>query len=359
MKASMRKRWIGALALAVSAALLCGCGKREQAGNPAGENAPETGARASDCVTLGQYKGLKINLAPLKEYDDSEIELQTKMLYFDRVAESEGITDRPVELLDMVNIDYEGKKDGVAFDGGTAQGALLLIGSGQFIDGFEEGLIGVTPGETVDLNLTFPEYYDSAELAGQEVVFTVTVNFIPQMKDEKVASLGVENVETVDTLREYVRGVLNLQARNDYLATVEEIVLGQVIANSTFGELPEDMVAENRATYAQWLDRMAGTYGMDGETYLAMNGLDYESTLDSYAEQYTKQFVTVQAIADKENLNLSDESLDARLEAYAKTAGVTVDTLLADNLTKEDFRESFLYEDVLYYLVDNAENTAE
>ena len=83
-----------------------------------------------------------------------------------------------VESGDTVNIDFEGKKDGVAFDGGTSQGYNLTIGSGSFIDGFEDGLIGVNVGDTVDLNLTFPEGYQNADLAGQDVVFTVTVNFI-------------------------------------------------------------------------------------------------------------------------------------------------------------------------------------
>lgn len=358
----MRKRWIGALAFVMSAALLCSCGNKEESSVGESllgeESVSGEKTQASDCVTLGQYKGLEISVTPAKEYDDTEVDIQTKILYFDRVAESEGITDRPVELLDMTNIDYEGKKDGVAFAGGTAQGALLLIGSGQFIAGFEEGLIGVMPGETVDLNLTFPESYGNSELAGQEVVFTVTVNFIPQMKEEKVAEVGVENVETLNDLREYVRGVLNLQAKNEYLSSAGDAVLGQIMANSTFGELPEDMLAQNREDYAAWLDQIAGSYGMDGATYISLSGMDYESTLDKYAEQYTKQLLVVQAVADKEGLNIPDEILDIRLEEYAKSSGITVDSLLVNGLTKEDFRNSFLYEDVLNYLVDNAVNTA-
>lgn len=354
----MKKRWIGALALAVSAALLGGCGKN--GGNVEGMESMESGASGGDAqsyVTLGEYKGLEVT-AVQAEYDDTEVELQTKQYYFTYVPAEDGITDRPVELLDMTNIDYEGRKDGVAFEGGTAQGANLLIGSGQFIDGFEEGLIGVMPGETVDLNLTFPEAYGNSELAGQAVVFTVTVNFIPEMEDERVEELGIADVTTVEELRTYVRTSLESQARSEYLTAVEDEVMGQIIQSAVFEELPEEMLSENRRTYSEWLDQMAANYGMTAKDYVEMYGMDYESTLDQYAEQYTKGLLVVRAIADQEGLNLSDEELDARMEEYAQSAGTTVDNLLVNGLTREDYRESFLYEDVVNFVVENSVSAA-
>lgn len=352
---SMRKRWIGALALAMSAALLCGCGAQK---NGSGENSSSGEFQASDYVTLGEYKGLKIDVMPAEQYDDEEIEIQTKQFYFNYVNEQEGITDRPVELLDMTNIDYEGKKDGVPFEGGTAKGALLLIGSGQFIAGFEDGLVGVMPGETVELPLKFPEGYGNSDLAGQDVVFTVTVNFIPEMKDEKVETLGIPDVKTLEQLRKYVKDSLDARAQSEYQSAAGDAVLEQLRESCEFAELPEDMLRENREAYASWLDQMAAGYGMDAESYVKMYNLDYESALDDYAEQYTKEILIMQAIADREGLNLSDEDLDARLETYAKSGGITVDELLVNGLTKEEYRESFLYDDVLNYLVTNAVNTA-
>lgn len=353
----MKKRWIGALALTMSVVLLCGCGK------DSGSASSESGDDTQSYVTLGEYKGLELAAAKA-EYDDADVEIETKQYYFYYLKAEEGITDRPVELLDMTNIDYEGKKDGVAFEGGTAQGANLLIGSGQFIDGFEEGLIGVMPGETVDLNLTFPEYYGNSDLAGQDVVFTVTVNFIPEMEDERVEELGLTDVTTVDELREYVRNSLETQAESEYLTAVESEVMSLIMEDAVFAELPAEMIAENRETYAEWLDSMASSYGMTGQDYVEMYGMDYESTLDEYAEQYTKSLLVVRAIADNEGLNLSEEDLDARMEEYAESAGTTVDDLLVNGLTREDYRESFLYEDVLNFLVDNsagkaAENAAD
>ena len=143
-------------------------------------------------VTLGDYKNIEVTMAG-PEVDQEEWDLINAQVYNDFVtAESGGVLDRAVENGDLVNIDYSGKKDGVVFDGGTAAAQQLEIGSGSFIAGFEEGLVGVMPGETVDLNLTFPEVYHNADLEGQAVVFTVTVNFIyptsESWSDDVVAS---------------------------------------------------------------------------------------------------------------------------------------------------------------------------
>lgn len=358
----MKKRWIGVLALALSAVLLAGC--NQSAGNSRENNkrfneedSSEEGSGKNGIVTLGEYKGLPLS-ASLVEYSDDDIEIQTKQMYFYYIQVDEGITNRPVENLDMTNIDYEGKKDGVAFEGGTAQNQTLLIGSGQFIDGFEEGLIGVIPGETVDLNLRFPDAYGNAELAGQDVVFTVTVNFIPEMEDGRVSEIGIDNVTTVDELRTYVKNAMESQARSEYLSAVEKEVMDTVIGNTVFEELPEDKLADNRETYVAWLDRQAADFGMTAQTYLEMYGMDYESTVDRYAEQYTKQILVVHAIADIEGLNISEEALNARLEEYAERMGVTVDELMVGDLTKEDYLESFLYEDILNFLVDNSVSTS-
>ncbi|MCM1099883.1 MAG: trigger factor [Clostridium sp.] len=359
----MKKRKICLLALAMGAMLICGCGNDDAArsGEESGEEslAPEISSgsvvNASDYVTLGEYKGLQLDMVP-EVIEDLDVEIEMKQFYFAYVTTEEGITDRPVELMDMTNIDYEGKKDGVAFSGGTAQGANLLIGSGQFIEGFEEGLIGVMPGETVDLNLTFPAGYQNAELAGQDVVFTVTVNFIPEMQDERVGELGIPGVTTLEGLQTYVRDFMEEQAHSDYLTAAGDAIMTQLVENCVFAEeLPEDMVASNRQLYALMLDANASYYGMTGEAYAQMFGMDYEAMLDESAQQYTKEVLAVRAIADKEGLNISDESLDERLQEYAESAGVTVDDLLVSGLTKENFRDSLLYEDVLDFLLENSE----
>ncbi|MCM1089604.1 MAG: FKBP-type peptidyl-prolyl cis-trans isomerase [Butyrivibrio sp.] len=343
----MRKRWIGALALVMGMALLGGCGDTE--------DDIWDSFNAEDYVTLGEYKGLQVSVAPPEEFDENDIEIKTKQMYFEQVVAEDGIKDRPVELLDMTNIDYEGKRDGVAFDGGTAQGATLLIGSGQFIPGFEDGLIGVMPGETVDINLTFPENYGN-ELAGQDVVFTVTVNFIPQMEEEQVEGLGIEGVTTLEELHQYAEDSLNAQAKSAYLNNLQNAAMNQVMMSTTFtAESPESLLKRGRETYAELLDQMVMMYyGIDART---LYGDEYEDTLNVYAEQYARETLVIKAIADREGLNLSDSELDARMEEAAKMVGTTVEGLLEEGLTKTDYRESFLNEDVLNFVVENTTNT--
>lgn len=355
----MKKRTIVTALLAASVLTLAGCGGKSLEDL---KDLTELGStdlyQAAQYVDLAEYKGVEVSVEPVKQYTEEEIDIQTKQLYFSYVNETEGITDRAVEQGDMTNIDYEGKKDGVAFDGGTAQGQTLLIGSGQFIDGFEEGLIGVMPGETVDLDLTFPENYGNAELAGQPVVFTVTVNFISQMQDSKVAEIGIEDVQTVSELRAYVKDSLEQQAQSVYEENVSDAVLENLMENSVFKEIPEDMIAENRQAYVDWLDKMASSYGMDGKSYVEAYGMNYEDTLDSYAEHYTKQMLIMEAVADAEGLGLSDEALNIRMKAFALENGLDADSLITEDASLEDYRESFLYQDVSKFLTDHAVNKA-
>ncbi len=371
----MKKRLVMMLAATACVAMMCGCGAdagKESAESTAQSEASVSGnetsvsgnmtvadINAEDYVTVGEYKGIEISVPGKVEYEESEYDIQTKSYYFGYISETEGVTDRPVELGDMTNIDYEGKKDGVAFDGGTAQGATLLIGSGQFIDGFEEGLIGVMPGETVDLNLKFPENYGSTELAGQEVVFTVTVNFIPEMKDEKVAELGLSNVNNVEELKQYVKDSMVQEAESEFLMNAGDAVIKQVVENSEFIEIPEALLESNKQVYINYLDQMAAMYGLDGETFVSMygGGQDYDTIVGDYALTYTKESMVAKVIAEKEGLVLTDEALDARLAEYAESAGIDVETLFANGVTKENYRESYMYEDVLNFLVDNAVNT--
>ncbi len=364
----MKKKLLSVIMTAACVAMMCACG---DGANESGEaslgetvvvdngSAVITDYNADDYVTLCDYKNVSISVPAMVEYTNEDFDLQTKMLYFDYVAVTEGITDRPVELYDMIDIDYEGKKDGVAFDGGTATGAKLLIGSGQFIDGFEDGLIGVMPGETVDLNLKFPENYGSAELAGQEVVFTVTVNFIAQMQDENVESIGIEGINTVEGLRQYVEDVMVASAENEYISSAGIEVMAYILTNSQFNELPPAIVEENEQAYREYLDSIAAMYGMDGATFVSMqsSGMDYETVVTENAAAYTKEILVALAIATKEGLLLTDEQLDARMEEVAASAGISADELLANGVTKDDYRESFLYEDVMTFLAENAANT--
>lgn len=320
-----------------------------------GPEAYLSGINVADYVTLGEYKGIEVSVdAPVvtDEYLDSYIDyvLQSNMVTTE-------ITDKPVEEGDIVNIDYEGKIDGVAFDGGTAQGYDLTIGSGTFIDGFEDGLIGAETGETVDVNVTFPENYQGEEVAGKDAVFTVTVNSIsvetlPELTDEFVQGLDV-GVNTVEEYRQYAYDLLMEEEQATHDSNAEIAVLEAVMAGSQIQDPPEDMT--NRY-YNRIIDNMtyyASLYGYDLETFLSMQGTSEDAIRES-AAQAGQEIIVMQAIADAEGLSVTDEELDAEIETNAGSLGYDDVEEYRASLDVEGYREYMMSEKVLNFLLENA-----
>lgn len=366
------KRKVGLwLVMILSLALLAGCGAEENKDNNNSNNnnisnsnnnenkgIETTGElQVDNYVTLGEYKGLQVT-APSLEVDPEEKETLMRNVYYQYITkENGGITEGTVKNGDTVNIDYSGKKDGVAFDGGTASNQQLGIGSNSFIDGFESGLIGVKIGDTVDLNLTFPKEYHNADLAGQAVVFTVTVNFVyPEMKDEIVASWGEEIYTTVAELDQYVEEYLLSLAQSDYDYTVENTVISLFMQNCTFEEnLPTDLVAKYRVRLMENMEAEAALYGMDAESYCQYTtGMILSDFLDAYSEVSAQQVIALQALANKEGLNRTDEEVKAAIEEASKEQGyATVEEFMGDN-SLEEYKEYYVFEDTLKFLMDNA-----
>jgi len=313
---------------------------------------------AAKYVTLGDYKGLAVTVAPAS-VDDATLESQMESKYFSYVtAENGGITDRAVAEGDTVIIDYEGKKDGVAFAGGTAQGQSLAIGSGQFIAGFEEGLVGVMPGDTVDLNLTFPTEYHSADLAGQAVVFTVTVHYImpTEMDEAIIAKMGIPGVSNLEDLKQSVYDELLAQAEASYATEVEYKVVEALVNNCTFTELPAEEVERCVANVKTNIEMNASYYGLDGATMAAYfyGATDYDAFLQEQGENGLKQELAIQAVADNENLNVTDEELDAMLLETAQMYGLSSVEELIGETDKNEYRSYLLYDKVSTFLVENA-----
>lgn len=323
----MKKGLAFLLTVVMAVGMITGCGSDE------GTTLREM--KVEKYVTLGDYKGINVTLST------AEVEAQVKnqllqMAYYGAMTagEEDKITNRAVENGDMVNINYSGKKDDVAFEGGTAADQFLLIGSGSFIAGFEEGLVGVKPGETVDLNLTFPEGYQSEDLAGQDVVFTVTVNYIYDSSEEY----------------DYY-----------YQVALENAVVETFVNQCVFsGELPESLVTTYRNNFQTSITAEATAYGMDADTLSNYYyGMDLATFLDTYAPESAKQSLAFQAVANVENLNLADEAFEARLSETATDNGyASVEEMMGTN-TKENYREYFMMEDVVEFLIDNAVVTAE
>ena len=320
-----------------------------------GPEAYLSGINVADYVTLGEYTGVEVSVdAPVvtDEYLDSYIDyvLQSNMVKTE-------VTDRPVEEGDIVNIDYEGKIDGVAFDGGTAQGYDLTIGSGAFIDGFEDGLIGAQSGETLDVNVTFPEDYPGEEVAGKDAVFTVTVNSIsveslPELTDEFVQGLDV-GVNTVEEYRQYAYDLLMEEEQNTHDSNAEVAILEAVMANSELQDPPEDMT--NRY-YSRMIDNMtyyASMYGYDLETFLSIQGTSEDAIRES-SVQAGQEIITMQAIAEAEGLSVTDEELDAEIESNAGSLGYDDVEEYRASLDVEGYREYMMSEKVLDFLLENA-----
>lgn len=284
-------------------------------------------------VTLNDYKNMKVT-AYKPEVTDEDIEqyINSEML-------SGYITDRKVENGDVVNIDYVGKKDGVAFDGGTASGADLEIGSGSFIEGFEEGLVGVMPGDTVDLNLTFPEGYPEASLAGQPVVFTVTVNGIAESMeyadatDADLARLGL-SYKNKEALWEAAKTEVEKNAEEAFESSKTSAILNQILSESTIKSIPEYLVEEQIQGFEIYMESMCQMYyGMNFEQYLEnieqQSFEDFEAGIRPECETTVKQYLISEALARAENIEITDELIreyaQKDIEGYD---GYTVDTYL-------------------------------
>lgn len=344
----MIKYKAGILAVVLAAGLLAGCGQNRE-GNALRD------LKTDSYVTLCDYQNMSVSVEPVT-VTDSERDLSV-MEEYSRFStlENSGILDRAAADGDTVNIDYVGKRDDVAFDGGTASGAFLVLGSDSYIDGFEDGLVGVRPGETVDLDLSFPEDYGNAELAGQAVVFTVTVNYIVELRDSVVAAMGLENVSTVAELQQYVHDKIHASKETEYERNVRSAIIMELFAQCTYGELPEAILEGNKAYVGSIVDSVAA-YGLDADTYTyAVFGMDSATYIHNYAAELTKQDITLQAIANREGLNVSDKELKDTLEQYASEVGAgSVEEYLGDN-SAEEYRNAIMMQKVMDYLLEHTQ----
>ncbi len=313
---------------------------------------------ASDYVTLGQYKGLTVVREPLEvteEEIDSEIQLEIQ-----NSDAMETITEGVVQEGDIANIDYEGKKDGVAFDGGTAEDYDLTIGSHTFIDGFEDGLIGVAVGDTVDLPLTFPENYGSEELAGADVVFTVTVNEIrrvPELTDEVASSVTDGEYNDVASYRESVRAQLEATKEQDQETALMGDLLTQIANTCEIKGYPQEMIDYNVALMEQYYRSIAQMYSMEFEdflsSYLEMTPEQFQSEAVLACQEMMQQELYLKAIAETEGIELSEEEYTAGTERYAQQYGYeTAEELLAAN-DEGEIRISLLLDKVYDFLMEN------
>lgn len=322
----------------------------------------DTSARGTSTLTeLGEYKGITYTQADTTATDD---EIETQVQYLLSSSYDKNAQDVVTET-SYVNIDYEGKKDGVAFDGGTAQSQELSIENSGYIDGFAESIVGMKVGETKDCPMTFPEDYGAEDLAGQDVVFTITVNEcwerVPAtLNDEFAQSQGYDNVDALYAgMKESIESSKQQEAESEK----EYELLEKIIADSTFDVTEEEVQLYVEQMMSQYESMASSYYGVDLETYVT-NALGM--TMDEYEEQcrtagtFTIQETLIKkAVAEKEGIELSEEDYTAGAETYMNYYGYTDLTEFEEAVGKDNLTEQLLMDKAMAFIVENAVAEAE
>ncbi len=365
-----RKLCIALLSLCV-AVTAAGCGGKEKSSvsSSSSESANKASAallegkildisekEIKNYIKLGEYKGITVDKT-VQDVTEDDIDMQIDSALS---MSAEEVEDEKAEVADgdIVVIDFVGKKDGKAFDGGSSKDYELTIGSGQFIDGFEDGLIGAKRGETRDLNLTFPEEYGNEELNGADVVFTVSVNSIkriPELTEEWVK----DNTDS-KTVKEYRESVKkDLQESNQETAdsSVKNMAWNQVIEDSEIKEYPDKELKAALKDYNDSLNSYADQMGQSVEEFLKSQNMTQEQIdkdAQQYAENKIKQCLALQAIMYEEGFDLSDEEMKKTAEQMEKDYEMSLDEM-AEQFGEDAVRENVAISRVMDFIVENAE----
>ena len=341
----MKKNYRVIAGLMLSVLALSACGTEENSASSAEETAAETETGTIEpfeslqtktllevdvdsLVTLGEYKGITVEVEKTKVTDE-DVENAINNAFASAPYMKE-VTDRAIEEGDTANIDFVGKyaDTNEEFEGGAGQGYDLTIGSHSFIDGFEDGLIGVGAGETVDLALTFPEDYMAENLAGVDVIFTVTVNSIKladeEPSDEWAESLGIDGVTDLESLRTKEREDLEADAEEEFIYNVQNMAIDQVIESSEVAELPQpllnryskfiyDTISDYIQNYGYQISVEDYVTGMMQQAGVEQDPVDYMTELGT---TQAERLVVMQAIANKEGLEVGEDELNDYIKNF-------------------------------------------
>ena len=281
-------------------------------------------------VTLGEYKGVEVEKAPVEVTDaeiDAEVDKQRE-----QNARTIDIDDRAVEKGDMIKLDFDGSVDGVPFDGGKAENYDLTVGSGSFIPGFEDQLIGKNAGDDVDVNVTFPEEYHAEDLAGKEATFKVKIHEIKAKEIPELDDEFVQDVSEFDTVAEYkdsVKAKLEEQKQNEIKRAYQDEAIDKIVDKSTM-ELPDAMIDTQCENMINQFAQQMAQQGLSMDQYLQFSGL----TLDQLKEQVRPDAITriksslvLEQIAKEENIEITDADVDAEIEKMAAMYNMEADKL--------------------------------
>ena len=307
-------------------------------------------------VSIDGYKGIEVEkkVNPVTDADvDAEVEAARK-----RNARTLDVTDRAAEMGDIANIDYEGFVDGVAFDGGKGEGHDLTLGSGQFIPGFEEQIVGKTIGEEFDVNVTFPEEYHAAELAGKAATFKTKLNSI---KAEELPALDDEfakDVSEFDTLDEYKADIKSkMEKRNESQAEAEvENALAEALMEKLVAEIPEPMFEAETENFVRDYATRLRQNGLDLNTYFKFTGLTIEALREQMrpqAERQVKVRLALEKIASLEGLTVTEEETNEEFQKISDAYNVPVDQIKT-MIAAEDLNADIVVGKALKLVRENA-----
>ncbi len=314
------------------------------------------GIDVEKCVTLGDYKGVTVEKT-IQSVTDEDVQNEIDNALANYPVE----VDQAAKEGDTVNIDYVGKIDGEEFDGGSDQGADLKLGSGKFIDGFEDGLVGARKGETRTLNLTFPEDY-TQDLAGKAVEFTVTVNAVKEPLSEPTDQWVADNIEGYDNIADYKAGIRSEQEESNEQTAENQVRYAawtQVIDNCTINEYPETLVEVGKKLYEQQVETYAKYAGMELDAYIESSGLtqeEYQSNMEEYGKNVAAQALVCQAICDKEGFAIGDDDYQKALQDMLTEYGCTEEELI-QTYGQDNVEQSIMLNRVSNLILENANVT--
>lgn len=303
----------------------------------------------NDDVKITKYKGVEIDEVKKNEVTEDDVKEYIQSIR-EANAEVTEVTDRAVKDGDTVSIDFVGKMNGKEFEGGSAEDYSLTIGSGVFIEGFEESIIGHKTGETFDWNGKFPEDYGNADVAGKDVVFTITVNSItkeniPKLDDKFVKSVSKKS-KTVDEYKKEVKKLLEKDAADSYEYSVETAVWEKIMSNTEVKKYPKKEVSTTKENWIKQYKTAAEYYGIEYETLIeeqmGMEVEEFEKQIETAVKDTIKEKMIVEAIADKEKIKLDDETYKKELKNIAKEYGYEDTAALKEAVEEKDLKEEAL-----------------
>ena len=308
-------------------------------------------------VKLGNYKGLNVKK---EEATVSNEEVQNHINSLLQEYAELAVKDGKVENGDVAIIDFEGFKDGVAFDGGKGENYSLTIGSHSFIPGFEEGIVGMSKGEEKDLELTFPEDYMSEELKGQKVVFKVKVNevksrIVPELDEEFFADLGMDNIKTKEDLEKSIKEEILAEKNHELGHKFEDDLLDKASENMEVSFADELVEDEKEAMYQDLVKRMS-MQGITEELYLKYTNSTKEDIMAKMTEEATKRLkyrYLLMALIKEEKLEITDKELDEKVEELAKQYNMTGEEVKKELGNVEYLRNDMLFQKAIDLLKEN------